>query len=807
MHRSRLTGTARTVAGTVAAALLALAGTASGSTAAEPADEAELLTVTAGFGDDGLAVPGTWTPVEVTIEPPRLLAGELTLVSDSVAGRMLERRRVEVPAGSRQVFRFLAAPTRSLEVHLEPDGGETLRRRVRLTGPAGAFLVGALGGVPAGLPPLAALATGQRGLPVPVDPAWVERSPAALEALGTLLAPMTELRTLTATGRRNLAVAVAAGLDLAVVADAAGPLDLDTLLPWSPVEAAQPAQVTLDGGATATVLALSTTGGAWGMTADQLAGVEGAAVVAAATAAGRGRVAVTGVAPGRDPLGGNARLWAHLLQPGPLAGGSFGDGPARRVHAATEVLGSGGLALPGLPWLTTFLLAYVVLVGPVNGVVLSRIGRRELAWVTVPVITVLFAAGGFLAAARSQPPVGLSGQVTWWVGGAGTEILATAVRAPTPGDHSIALPGEGWEVLTGRTRRPATVDREAARTTVRMDLAALEVGTVLGRRATDAPPPLEVSATATSEGVEVAMTNTSAAEIRDITVRAATATRRVGRLEAGERRTVTVASGGVLPAVAPGDEGLAELRHVHGRLETPAGLLSLLRSGPVTGDPGLVWVTGTAEVAGMVARVDGREAQNLGALFAVAAPPAVDGATLSPFAVQRTLLDSGHAQELHRVGPLAVEGGGQAVLRYRLPATGRVAALVSTLDRGVAGPARPPAPPPPFGAVPECPPDAVRCVVTEDGWEFCFPDGSCEGGSVDMVGPVPTPAPGALRLEVYDHAEVGWVPAAAAFGAGGGDPERLLSPLGEVHVRAAGDLIPFDFSARGIGARLEGDGE
>jgi hypothetical protein len=46
------------------------------------------------------------------------------------------------------------------------------------------------------------------------------------------------------------------------------------------------------------------------------------------------------------------------------------------------------------PWLLgLFLLVYVIMVGPVNYLLLRRIERRELAWITVPVLTVIFTAG------------------------------------------------------------------------------------------------------------------------------------------------------------------------------------------------------------------------------------------------------------------------------------------------------------------------------------------------------------------------------------------------------------------------------
>ena len=53
------------------------------------------------------------------------------------------------------------------------------------------------------------------------------------------------------------------------------------------------------------------------------------------------------------------------------------------------------LALPPIGGLLVLLFGYVVLVGPVNYIVLRRIDRREWAWITVPVLIVVFTVGSF----------------------------------------------------------------------------------------------------------------------------------------------------------------------------------------------------------------------------------------------------------------------------------------------------------------------------------------------------------------------------------------------------------------------------
>lgn len=837
----------RSLAGALAAGVLAalLAGTggAAAQTAvgAAAADAGELgLSVRAGFGADGLAAHDTWMPVEVTLAPSRLFAGEIALVS---SGASVERLAVEVPAGSRKVFRFLAPPGHPLSVRVTPDGARPLERRVQRRDPGGAFLVGVLGDLPAGAAPaVAAYPTQRRGALVALDPAWLERSPRALDGLGTLLAPWTLLAGLPEEARGNLAAAVAGGLHLTVVADVPGPLDLSALgLPWSPAAAAAPATVALSGdepangpasgppasataatAATAGVLAITPADGAWTLVAGDLPGAARGdrTPLAAALPAGRGRVAVTGVVPGDGPLGASAHLWGHLVQPR-LPGGS---GPWRAHDTAATALG-GGLAPPALPWLTGFLIAYVLVVGPVNAVVLGRVGRRELAWVTVPAVTVAFAAGALVAASRSAPPVGLAGRVAWWVDGVGSELVATAVRAPTPGRHTVVYPGGGWDVLTSGTQAGGAVERGASDTHVALDLEALQVGTVLGWRRLAGAPPLAVRATVTADEVAVEVTNTGSVELADLEVRAGTATVHAGRLAPGEATTATIPAGEPLPLVRDWDHDIWHHRGPQGRPEPPQALRFLLSYDVLAGDPGLVWVTGTAVPAGDLPRADGAAAQDQGALLAVGVTPAVPGPALPPHAVHRSLVpgDGG----MHRPGPLVVEATGEPVLlRFRLPRAGRVAELVSTLDRGMVDghhPGRPPevceevpvrdpqgreqgvevicrAPPemPPPLAAPPCPPEAVSCEFTGDSWTFCFADGRCEGGGVAR----PEPA-GGLLLEVFDRGSGAWVPVAEALRAG--DHERLVSPLGEVYVRLGGPGHVIDYASRGLAARLDAE--
>jgi hypothetical protein len=53
------------------------------------------------------------------------------------------------------------------------------------------------------------------------------------------------------------------------------------------------------------------------------------------------------------------------------------------------------LALPPTSGLLILIAAYIVIIGPINYIVLRRLDRRELAWITMPVLVVAFAAAAF----------------------------------------------------------------------------------------------------------------------------------------------------------------------------------------------------------------------------------------------------------------------------------------------------------------------------------------------------------------------------------------------------------------------------
>lgn len=133
---------------------------------------------------------------------------------------------------------------------------------------------------------------------------------------------------------------------------------------------------------------------------------------------GEGKVWLLAFDPVLEPFRswpGRVQFWENVLEqarPGDLGDWEKGMGLPpywRKGSGQMEQLSDTAQYLPGdaLPPSSTLILiflAYLIVVGPINHLVLARFDRRELTWVTIPVLVLLFAGGtyfvGFLGQGR-----------------------------------------------------------------------------------------------------------------------------------------------------------------------------------------------------------------------------------------------------------------------------------------------------------------------------------------------------------------------------------------------------------------------
>ncbi len=653
---------------------------------AQEPTEALGLEVVTNYG--AISTPARWQPVEVALEPLRPLSGSLEITVAGPEGETTYARDVEVAASSRSVYRLVVPLGRVTAGFVEP-GQDPVVVRADAEQPGAEFLIGFLGEPPAGLPPVRHEPTARTGAWVGLDEEWLSVSPHALEPLGALVAEMDALEALPEEAVRNLATAVAAGTDLFVVGQ--GPVSL------GPLQADGPA---------------------WTVTGSEPAEVR---------PLGRGRIGDVAAMPGE----GDSALWSTLLGPqGANGRGSEWD-LTRAPYQFPRLLADEDAGVPAVPWLASFLVVYVLVVGPVNGIVLARLRRRELAWITVPVVTAIFTAAAFAGAVGGRPALGVGARLAYWVDGVGAEVAVVAVRNPTPGTREASLPGGGWTVQAFGNAGGATIEAgEDVRASI--DLSALQLGGLVGTRPLPGTPPLELAAVAGPDEVQVTVRNTSGSPLSDVVVRAATTSTRVGNLAAGAEQTVTL-DGERLRPVDPYRDLL------NGLGAAPASLEALLRGSMLDGSPGLVWALGHGG-PGLPLEAGGDAAEDEGTLLAVAVTPELPGdGRVGPFAVDRELVSA--TRQSYLPTPMSIEGPDEVVLRFRFPAGGQVDRLHQDLERGV--------------------------------------------GDVET-------------LSLWDVPGRQWVPIGDAFGPDGAEPERFLSPLGEVHVRVSGQPGIFDFSARSV---------
>ncbi len=93
---------------------------------------------------------------------------------------------------------------------------------------------------------------------------------------------------------------------------------------------------------------------------------------------------------------GSPPLWSRLMPTGALFEAAFGVGMPDRDQTAgsmSQALNTiPALEVPPAELLLAVIVGYILLIGPVSYLVLRRLDRRELAWITAPVLVLVFSA-------------------------------------------------------------------------------------------------------------------------------------------------------------------------------------------------------------------------------------------------------------------------------------------------------------------------------------------------------------------------------------------------------------------------------
>ena len=373
----------------------ALAGSAAGT-----------LTMSARILLQGHARAGSWAAIEVDLQNdgPSIL-GELRM-DGGTQGNARFAMAVDLPTGSHKTYVLHAQPPAfGLNVKVNLVANEQLVDSVSvayLVHDANQLVVGVLAERPAGIVGALRLPANQFGVAAAIVPLSIADLPERAEGWGVLdrlvwqdvdsnqlNAPqLIALRQWLATGGRLIIVGGSAGISTL----SAFPDDILPYRPTATLDIDPSSLVPLLGPLPDGAVDLPAMGGA--LTHGRALASSGDRVVAADLAYGSGRVTLLGVDPTTGWLArskGVDGMWRGLL-PDRTGDAAVLVDDSQLVQA---VFALPALALPPTSGLLVIIAAYILIIGPLNYLILRRLDRRELAWITMPVLVIGFAAAAF----------------------------------------------------------------------------------------------------------------------------------------------------------------------------------------------------------------------------------------------------------------------------------------------------------------------------------------------------------------------------------------------------------------------------
>ena len=390
--------------GCLFSALALLAG--SGGSVSAQADDDELkMQVTVGF--DGYCRSGGWCPVYVVLSNEGVgVEGELRAGGD--ADSSLYARRVVLPAHSRKAY-FLYLPldriaSRSrLGVRLLAGDEVLLSEQVAVAWlEAGDRLYGVVSSRPSALNFLSDVApVGGEASVAHLVLESLPPDPVGWEGLDVLILNDVDTAGLIGEQRRALETWLAHGGHLVVGGGTGAARTVVGVADLVPV-AVEGTQSVRDLEALGNWLGAPVSTGPYALADAVLRDGEelvrqGDSMLLAHRAYGAGGVDFLAFDAGLKPFtrwDDNIRLWESIV-------GTEAEISRRlAVHngyAAREAVGAiPGFEFPSVLQILAFMLVYVLLIGPVNYLLLRKFGRRELAWLTIPVLVVGFSACAYV---------------------------------------------------------------------------------------------------------------------------------------------------------------------------------------------------------------------------------------------------------------------------------------------------------------------------------------------------------------------------------------------------------------------------
>lgn len=224
---------------------------------------------------------------------------------------------------------------------------------------------------------------------------------------------------------------------------------------------------------------------------------------------------------------GEGALWSRLLPQAPTLIPGAGATLNQFNLLDRGVLKLPSLNLPSTLTILLFLLTYVLAIGPLNYIVLRRRRRLELAWITIPLVVLVFGAGLYLVgrvlrggqAQFNQVAVvqGVEGQRR---GGATAFI---GLFSPSRSSYALTLPAAtlvssgSSRAFLGNRLDTIVADEAGVRTLdVLADVAS--VTTFVAEAAVDLPVSIQTNLTLDGTGLQGQVRNTGTTTLEDVAI-------------------------------------------------------------------------------------------------------------------------------------------------------------------------------------------------------------------------------------------------------------------------------------------------
>ena len=348
---------------------------------------------------------GGWMAIAVTL----VNGGEPTeghLSAETRSGIM--RRFVEMPAGARKVVTLHVQPDafqRRITVRYdEPNGAVESVVEVRVFEQTSGQLAIVGDGAGTLRPQLLAVGDDSRPEPINLALADVPERPEPLAGLSGMVWA-ADSTALSDAQRRSIERWVADGGQLAVVGGGDWQARTDRFTDLLPLEGLgardgvpQSALASWAGGESAAVETATVVTGTPRADARVLVSAGDGTPLVTLRPVGAGRVILIGsdlATEAHRGWSGAPGFWSRLMPSTAALEQFWGGFPVREEaeNAMSQALGNvPSLAVPPAELLLVVIVGYILLIGPVSYVVLRRLDRRELAWITAPLLVVLFTA-------------------------------------------------------------------------------------------------------------------------------------------------------------------------------------------------------------------------------------------------------------------------------------------------------------------------------------------------------------------------------------------------------------------------------